>query len=66
MRRILTEIPLAVITRLLNARDNEKSTPLCLAAAWEKANTDAVIQMVQFVIERFEQPGALLSAFNIF
>ena len=66
MRRMLTEIPLPVIKRLLNTRDSEKRTPLRLVAAWEKANTDVVIQMVQFVIEKFEQPGALPSAFNIF
>ena len=65
MRKILTKIPLPVITILLNARDSWKRTPLCLAAAWKNTNTDIVIQMVQFVIEKFEQPGALPFVFNM-
>ena len=65
MRRILTEIPLSVIIRLLNARNSWDRTPLCQAAAWVKTNADVVIKMVQFVMEYLEQPGPSSLVFNI-
>ena len=59
MRKILCEIPLTVITRLLNTKNSRKRTPLCQAANWFTTNADVVIQMVGFVIEIFEEPGLL-------
>ena len=59
MKKILSEIPLPVITRLLNTKNTWKMTPLCQAANWSTTNADVVIQMVQFVIESFEKPGLL-------
>ena len=59
MRKILSDIPLSVITRLLNTKNTRKRTPLCQAANWRKTKADVVIRMVQFVIESFEEPGLL-------
>ena len=59
MRKILSEILLPVITRLLHTENTRKKTPLCEAASWSTTKTDVVIRMVQFVIESFEQPGLL-------
>ena len=41
-------------------------TPLCQAANWSTTNVDVVIQMVQFVIESFEEPGLLTFIIIIF
>ena len=65
MRRMLTEIPLSVIARLLNARDSEMRTPLCLAATWKNTNPDSLIEMAQFVIVKLKQPGVLPFIFNV-
>ena len=57
MRQLLTELPSNIVTSLLKAKDKKNRTPLCLAAAWNEASVDVIVEVAAYFLQHASNPG---------